>query len=154
MQFSKILVVMLLLSATLFVSSAACSSQSEAESQIRLAEGEVLNCYRAVYEAEKVGANVSDLLNSLNDAGWLLSQARHAYNFGDYDLAFSFASQSLTKLTGLIDKANGLRMDAEHARFSDFTVNIVCSTVGAAAILVGGYGAWFFLKRREKVVKV
>ncbi|MEM3697165.1 MAG: hypothetical protein QXQ94_06665 [Candidatus Bathyarchaeia archaeon] len=154
LQFSKILMVMLLFSATLFVSPAACPSQSEAESQIQLAEEEVLNCYRAIYEAEKAGANVSDLLNSLNEAGWLLSQAKHAYNRGDYDLAFSLANQSLTELEGFIEKANSLRMSAEQARFFDFMVNFVGSAVGALAIVVCGYGVWLSLKKREKAVKV
>ncbi|MEM2779693.1 MAG: hypothetical protein QW791_02310 [Candidatus Bathyarchaeia archaeon] len=133
-----------------FVKLAMCSGQNEADSKILLAEEEVLNCYRAVYEAEKAGANVSELLNRLNEAGWLLSQAKHAYKCGDYDLAVSLADQSLTELAGFVDEAEGLRVNAEHARFLDFMVNFVGSAVGAVAIVVGGYGVWLYLKRREK----
>ncbi|MEM2507012.1 MAG: hypothetical protein QXF61_08240 [Nitrososphaeria archaeon] len=154
MSLLKLLMVMLLLSTAFFVPFAACSNQSDAELQIRLAEEEVLNCYRAVYGAEKAGANVSELLNSLNRAGWLLSQAKHAYNCGDYDLAFSLANQSLTELAGFIEKANSLRMSAEQARFFDFMINFVGSAVGALTIVVGGYGVWLYLKKREKPVKV
>jgi hypothetical protein len=32
----------------------------------------------------------------------------------------------------------------------DFLVNYVGSSVGAVAIVVGGYAFWVFLKRREK----
>lgn len=145
---------MLLLSAPLFISPAACSTQSDAESRIRLAGEEVLNCYRAVYEAEKAGADVSELLNSLNEAGWLLSQAKHAYNYGDYDLAVSLANQSLTELAGFVDKAESLRVNAAHSRFLDFMVNFVGSAIGAVAIVVGGYGVWLYLKKRERTLKV
>ncbi|MEM3769682.1 MAG: hypothetical protein QXG76_00665 [Candidatus Bathyarchaeia archaeon] len=151
---SKILMVVLLISTALFISPAACSSQREAESRIQSVEEEVLNCYRAAYEAEKAGANVSELLHNLNEAGWLLSQAKHAYNCEDYDLAVYFANLSLTKLAGLVDKANGLRIDAEQTHFYDFMINFVGSAVGAVAILVVGYGVWVFLKRREKTVRV
>lgn len=144
----------MLLSTALFVSPAACYSQSDAELQIQLAEEEVLNCYMVVYETEKTGANVSELLNSLNKAGWLLSQAKHAYNLGDHDLAFSLANQSLTELAGFVDKANSLKIGAERARFLDFMTNFVGSALGAVAIIVGGYCVWLYLKKREKPLKV
>lgn len=142
---------MVLLSAVLFISPAICSSLGDAQSQIQSAEEEVLKCYKAVYEAEKAGADVGKLLDGLNEAVWLLSQAKHAYNCGDYGLAFSLANQSLTKLTGLFDRANNLRQSAERAQFFDFMVNFVGSAVGALAIAVGGYGVWCYLKKRENI---
>lgn len=151
LDLSKIIMAISLLSTILFISPAACSSQSEAESQILLAEEEVFNCYWAVYEAEKAGADVSELLKRLNEAAWLLSQAKHAYNLEEYDLALSLANQSLAKLTSFVDKAISLKLSAERARFFDFMVNFVGSAVGAVAILVGGYGVWFYLKKREKL---
>lgn len=153
MALSKILIVLLLLLSALLIPLATCSGQFEAGEKIRLAELEVLNCYRMAYEAERAGANVSVLINRLNEAGWLLSKAKLAFNCGDYDSAFSFADQCVTKLAGLVNEADGLRVDAERARFYDFVFNFVGSAFGAVAVVVGGYGFWFYLKRREKTVE-
>ncbi len=132
------------------VSSAWCFSQHEAASKIQAAESEILNCYRAVYEAEKAGANVSELLNSLNEASWLLSKAKLAYNGGDYDSAFTHASECLSKLEGFTNQAEVLRLEAEQAGHLDFMVNFVGSAVGSLAIVVGGYAVWIYLKKHEK----
>lgn len=153
LAFSKLLMVLLLLSIAFFIPFADCSGQFEAGERIRLAELEVLNCYRTVYEAERAGANVSVLINRLNEAGWFLSKAKQAYNYEDYDSAFSFADQCVTKLAGLVDEADGLRVDAERARFYDFMFNFVGSAFGAVAVVIGSYGFWFYLKRREKTVE-
>jgi hypothetical protein len=141
-----------LLSASLSISLASCSSQ-EAESTIQSAEDAVLDCYEAVFEAEKAGANVSSLLQVLNEAGWLLSRARVAYNNGDFNLAYDYATNCTKMLDGLADKADSLKLEAEDARRMDFLVNYVGSSVGTVAIVVGGYAFWVFLKRREKTVE-
>ncbi|MEM2889636.1 MAG: hypothetical protein QXW17_03990 [Candidatus Bathyarchaeia archaeon] len=154
MALSKLLMVLLLLSIALFIPLASCSGQFEAGERIRLAEEEVLNCYKAVYEAERAGANVSVLLNRLNEAGWLLSKAKQAHNYGDYGSAYSFANLCITKLAGLVDEAEGLKADADRAGFYDFMFNFVGSAFGAVAVVVGGYGFWLYLKRREKTVEV
>jgi hypothetical protein len=139
-----------LLSASLFIYPALCSSQDEAESAIQYAEDAVLDCYKAVFEAEKAGANVSSLLRVLNEAGWLLSKAGVAYNSGDFNLAHEYATNCSQMLDGLVGEANSLKLEAENARRMDFLVNYVGSSVGAVAIVVGGYAFWVFLKRREK----
>jgi hypothetical protein len=142
-----------LLSASLFIFPALCSSQDEAESAIQSAEDAVLDCYKAVFEAEKAGANVSSLLQVLNEAGWLLSKARVAYYNGDFNSAYEYAAKCTQKLDGRVDEANRLKLEAENARRMDFLVNYVGSSVGAVAIVVGGYAFWVFLKRREKTVE-
>jgi len=142
-----------LLSASLFISTASCSSQEEAESAIQSAEDAVLDCYKAVFEAEKAGANVSSLLQVLNKAGWLLSRARVAYNNGDFNSAYEYAANCSQMLEGRVDEANSLKLEAEDARRMDFLVNYVGYSVGAVAIVVSGYAFWVFLKRREKTVE-
>ena len=144
---------LLLYYAALFISPASCYSREEAELQIQKAEGEVLNCYRAVFEAEKAGANVSSLLEVLNEDGWLLSRARVAYNNGDFQSAYEYATNCSQMLDGRVEEANRLKLEAESARRMDFLVNYVGSSVGAIAIAVGGYAFWVFLKRREKTVE-
>jgi hypothetical protein len=142
-----------LFSATLLISPVLCYSREEAESAIQSAEGEVLNCYRAVFNAEKAGADISTLLQVLNEAGWLLSKARLAYNNSDFDSAYEYAANCSQKLDGRVGEANSLKLEAEKARQMDFLINYVGSSGGAMAIVVGGYAVWLFLKRREKTVE-
>lgn len=131
-----------------------CYDRQDAEDIIREAENEISECYIAVCEAEKAGANVSELLATLNEAGWLLSRAKLAYNHGDYDLAVELANQSMAALDGFIERANALMDDAVQEGFFNFTVNFVGSAVGAVAVVVGGYAVWFYSKRRERMAKV
>jgi hypothetical protein len=146
--------ILFLYSASFFISPALCYSQEDAEIAIQSAESTVLNCYWAVFEAEKAGANVSSLLEVLNEAGWLLSRARVAYNNGDFNSAYEYATNCSQMLDGRVDEANSLKLEAENVRRMDFLVNYVGSPVGAVAIVVGGYAFWVFLKRREKTVEV
>jgi len=139
--------------ASFLISPALCYSQEDAKNAIQLAEDEILNRYWAVFEAEKAGANVSSLLQVLNEASWLLSRARVAYNNRDFNLAYEYATNCSQMLDGLADKADSLKLEAEDARRMDFLVNYVGSSVGAVAIVVGGYAFWVFLKRREKTVE-
>ena len=125
-------------------------SETDAKSAIAAAEDKVLTCYEAAAKAEDAGANITELLRFLNDAGNLLSKAKLAYNNGDFDSAFNFAVQSRDKLKGFVGEAEGLRESAMQANYEDFMFNVVGSGVGAVAVLVGGYIVWVILKRREK----
>jgi hypothetical protein len=145
--------ILFLYSASFIISPVLCYSQEDARIAIQSAEGTVLNCYWAVFEAEKAGANVSSMLQVLNEAGWLLSRAGVAYNNGDFNLAYEYATNCTQMLDGRVDEANSLKLEAENARRMDFLVNYVGSSVGAVAIVVGGYAFWVFLKRREKTVE-
>lgn len=126
----------------------AVGERDAAEAAIGDAEGVIGECYGAVVEAERVGANVTDLLATLNEAGWLLSRAHLAYETGNFSLAVSFANQSRLRLNGFIVEAEALRENAARAGYLDFMNNIVGSAVGAVAVVVGGFAVWSFLKRK------
>ena len=126
-----------------------CSSQADAELAIQSAESHLLDCYEAIYEAERAGANVSNLLNVLNEAGWLLVKAKLAYNAGVFESAIGYALNCSQRLDGIVSQANSLKLEAEQASRIDFLINYVGSAAGSIAILVVGYVAWFFLKKRE-----
>lgn len=139
---------LILLVANVF--SAFCYSEDEAALRIQTAENKVLNCYRAVFDAEKADANVSSLLNTLNEASWFLSEAKLAYNSGDYNSAFTNASECLSKLEGFTNQADDLRLEAEQAKHLDFMVNFVGSAVGSVAVVLGSYAVWVYLKKHAK----
>jgi hypothetical protein len=145
---------LLLLSSVLFISPALCYSEEEARLKVQRAEDEVLNCYEAVFEAEKAGANITVLLNTLNEAVWFLSEAKLAYSYGDYDSAFNNATECLYRLEDFVNQADSLRFEAERAGYMDFMVNFVGSAFGSVGVAVSGYAVWIFLKKREKAIEV
>jgi len=130
--------------------SAIGETGADAEVTIRDAKNTIFDCYGAVLEAEKAGANVTVLLTVLDEAGMLLSRANLAYEMGDYDSAVYFANQSLVKLNGLVAEADDLRETALQQRYWDFMVNVVGSSVGTAGVVCVGFAVWFFMEKREK----
>jgi hypothetical protein len=125
-------------------------TEGDARAAIAEAESEVADCYGAVVDAERTGANVTDLLNTLNEAGVLLSRAYLAYSVGDFGSARDFAVWCGENLTGVVDEADALKQTAIQERYLDFMVNVVGSAVGSVAIVCGGFAIWFLLKKREE----
>lgn len=123
-------------------------SESDAKSAIVAAEEKIVVCYQAVAEADKAGANVTALLAVMNEAGWLLSKAKLAYQTGDFESATNFASLSQERLSGFVEEADGLRGTALQQRYWDFMVNVVGSTMGTVAVIGGSFVVWRLLKRR------
>jgi len=128
-----------------------CFNQEEARTAVEEAENGVLSCYGAVFEAEKAGANVSTLLSILNEAGWLLSKGKLAYNLTDFDSAITYANECQLRLNGFLDQAETLKSDAKTAGYWDYMVNLVGSGVGAVCVIVCGFAVWIFLKKREEI---
>jgi len=124
------------------------SIELEAGAAIAEAEGKIVICYRAVADADRVGANITGLLVVLNDAGDVLSRAELAYKFGDFDYAVSLALQSQERLSSFVEEADVLRGAAMQARYWDFLVNVVGSIMGAVAVVCGGFVVWVVLRRR------
>jgi hypothetical protein len=123
-------------------------TEDEAKSAITSAEQNVIACYQAVAEAEKAGANTTELLVVLNEAGALLSKAHLSFKNEDFDSANNFASLSQEKLIGFIDRADALRATAAQQGYWDFMVFVVGSLAGTVAVVFGGFVAWTVLKKR------
>jgi len=119
----------------------------DARSAIAVAEERIAVCYQAVADADEAGANTTDLLANITEAGWLLSRARLAYERRDFNSTVYFADQSLESLKVFVAEADVLREAAIQQRYLDFIVNVVGSTVGTAVVICGGFVVWFFLKR-------
>jgi len=117
------------------------------------AESRVAECYNFALEAERAGANVSELLRILNEAGDLLSKAELAFGVGDYDGAGVYAAQCEGRLAGFEVQAQALRDSAAWQRQLDLMVNVVGSAAGTVAVLVGGWLVWRFLKKRHGVAE-
>lgn len=126
----------------------AVASEPEARAAVNEAQTRITLCYNAVADAESAGANVSELSNILNEAGTLLSRAQLALEQEKYDIALEFSSNCTQRLVGFTDAAEALRDTASQQRELDFVVNVIGSIVGTIAVVVGGWGAWVFLKRK------
>jgi hypothetical protein len=147
-KLSVILAVLFLLLLPIFISRVSASNEETAALAITQAEGTMASAYKVVLEAEKAGANVTNLLSVLNEAGMLLSRAHLAYDMGDFDSAQDFAIWCKGNLTGFVGDADALKQSAVRERYWDFTVNVVGSAVGTVAVVVGGFVAWTFLKKK------
>lgn len=128
-------------------------SESDATQALTSAQRSIRNCYLAVVEAEKAGANVTRLVDRLNVAGELYSRATLAYSRGDYDLTVSLCEEAQAKLSGLTLEAESLRMSALEEGRRDFLYNVVGSSVGAVAVVCVSAVLWTLLKRRGSEVK-
>jgi hypothetical protein len=125
-------------------------TEADAWSAIVAAQNRIADCYRVAADAEKAGANVTGLLNTLDEAGALLSKATLAYSVGDFDSAHDSAVRSQAKLDGFLAEADALRESAVKAGYWDFVVNVLGSVVGTVVVVCGGFAVWFFSKKREK----
>ena len=125
------------------------ADESEAVAAIAAAEEELVLCYNAVVEADRFGANVSDLLETLDAAGELLSRAELSYRVGDFDSAVVFASQSQDELNGFVVEAEVLMEMAVQEHYWDFLVNVGGSVVGTVAVVCGSFVVWHLLKKRQ-----
>lgn len=133
----------------------ACLAVDEGQARSAMVEADqtIKNCYLAVAAADKAGGNVSGMLSVLQDAGMLLSKADLAVGKGDFDSAYSLAVQSKASLDGFVIEANSVKDAAEHSGFMDFMINIVGSSAGTVAVVVGGFAVWFWLNRRYSKVR-
>ena len=146
--FAGLACVLLAASAPSLVHSA---GESDAGLAVASAEARVVECYNFALDAERAGANVSELLRVLNEAGDLLSKAELAFGVGDYDGAAVYGAQCEGRLAGFEVQAQALRDSAAWQRQLDLMVNVVGSTVGAVAVLVGGWLVWRYLRKKHAV---
>jgi hypothetical protein len=129
-------------------SQASAADELEAKEAITNTENLLLNCYNASLEAEKAGANITQLLTILNEAGTFLSKAELAYKNGNFTSAVEFTNQTQTRLNGFADLARSAREMGLQQTYWDFMIYIVASIAGSIAIIFGSLIVWFFLKRR------
>ena len=134
--------------ATIFVSPV-FADQGGAQNAISSAKNTIKNCYDAVKQAESAGANVDSLMVTLNVAAGSLSKAELAYASNDYDSAYTYATQSQSKLGDFTSQATALTANA-HANATQNLVFTILSVAGSIGILCAGVAAWVVLGRRER----
>jgi hypothetical protein len=147
----RLLVGLLVLSAFMFpffVSRADASSEDAAASAISEAEEAVGLAYETVLEAENAGAEVSGLLDKLDEAGMLLAEAQVSFRLGDFDEAFSLANLCSGIGESVEDEAYELRVEAYGSRVMVSWLTMAGSLVGVVVVAFGSFWGWRVFRRR------
>ena len=144
-----VLFVLFALVSSVFVS---CIKGSDAEdvalSAIASAESAMGLAYDAVLEAEKAGANVSGLLDALNEGAEALSKAYISNRVGNFDNAIYFADLCGDLIGGVEAEANELRDAAAVDRNQRLLLTSFGSVLAVVCIFCGGFFGWRFFKSR------
>lgn len=105
---STVLLAIMVLSVCLLSVQIAGAQTNPAGAKLQLATNAVSQAFNAVSDAEKAGANVTDLINRLNGAADLLAKAEIAYNMGD-------SNSASAKADGVLPIAQEVRASAQAA---------------------------------------
>jgi len=126
----------------------AAGNQEVAASRISEAEWWMAQAYEAVLDAESADADVSGLLVRLNDAAELLSEARMAFDGGDFDEAAGFAESMSEVGYEIVDEAELLEIEAAKARVHSSWGFLAISVLGVSVVVVASVLGYSFFKRR------
>ena len=148
-RFSFVLMIFLILISDFNVTGILAEAvESEAASALTDADRSVISAYQAVLEAEQAGADVSGLLDQLNDAGRDLTLANEAYVHGDFEKTIDFSSSS----KNIAEEVQSLAVDLKNSAFYESVQRmwwtVIGSIVGVIAVCLGGLWIWGVLKRR------
>jgi hypothetical protein len=114
------------------------------------AEEALDSAYIAVLDAERAGANVSDLLVRLSVGGEYLSKAYFWYRLGAFENASRFASFCQDVVGNVGDDAVGLRNEAERLTREDVLIRVFGSAIGVVIVMILGFLVWGVFRRRYR----
>jgi hypothetical protein len=132
----------------LVLSSCLAAGQRGAEDVIASTKEELLDCYGTVKDLEAKGGNVTGLIETLNGAAQLLTNAELAYLAKNYSSAISFAEQSRNRLSGFEAKASLVRNDALNTINLNFYTDALLA-VSAFMIFCVAIAVWLVLGRKS-----
>lgn len=118
------------------------TSETEASEAITSAEENIAICYDAIVKADAVNADVSGLVDTLNEAGEFLSKAELAYALGNFDSAFSYATQAEAELDGFVGSAEDLTDTTSRENQLNFLFTVGGSSVACLLVVIGGVFVW------------
>lgn len=120
------------------------------------AEEGLISAYDVVIEAEDIGANVTSLLDMLNDGENYLAEAYSYLRLGDFESADRLADSCIEIVNQVKTQATLLREEVARSEKADFTVRVLGSSVGVVIVVVTGYLLWRSFKRyyMEKILQL
>jgi hypothetical protein len=123
-------------------------NQEVAASTISEAEQSMARAYEAVLDSERMGADISSLLVRLNDAAAFLSEARMAFDVGDFEEATRLAESTSEVGYEVVDEAELLEIEANNAQVDKSWLFLVISALGVSVVLVASLLGYQYFKRR------
>jgi len=116
-------------------------------SKLQAANTAVNQAFNAVLDAEKAGANVTDLLVQLNDAAGVLAQAENSYRTGDSNTATAQADSVLPIAQEVTASAQDAKQTALVSGQNAFWSTITFTVIGAFVFVLALFLVWRWLKR-------
>ena len=147
LRFLSATVLLFALFSMLMFPVSAAGNQEVAASSISEAELSMGQAYEAVLDAESADADVSGLLVRLNDAAELLSEARMAFDVGDFDEASGYAESMSDVGYEIVDEAELLEIEAAKARVHSSWGFLAISVLGVSVVVVASVLGYSFFKR-------
>ena len=142
-----VLIVFLTLGAYLYSMPYAVGQTGDAEAKLQAANNTVTYAFNAVLDAERAGANVTDLLNQLNDATRILAQAEISYRNGDPNTASDKADSVLPIAERVTTAAKDAKQTALIYSKNAFWSTLTFTVIGAFVFVLILFFVWRRFKR-------
>lgn len=120
-----------------------------ASTAIASAKSSLVECFAQVQAAERAGANITSLLNTLNEANGLLAEAEAAYSRNDTATAYNLAVESqnlLNNFKAQVDSAVDAAVSQKNQSFQIFLVSLV----GSLTVVGVGVAGWVYVGKKNK----
>lgn len=141
-------ILFLVLVSVLILSVSASNNREEAVSSVSEAEQSLTQAYKAVRDAEIVGANISGLLTRLNHAAGMLSEAKMAFDVGNFEEAVHLAETS-NEVGRLVEsETESLKGEAVYTSLAKLQVFIGGSVLAVSFVLFASLLCYRYFKRR------
>jgi len=118
----------------------------EAYHLIEVADRSVSSAFEAVLDAEGAGANVSALIEALNEAVGSLVEAKVFFKNGDFGKVGEVAGRSAEVADVVKDEALVLKTEALSHRDFVFKISVIGSAIGVPAFLFCMFFLWRWFK--------
>jgi predicted S18 family serine protease len=135
---------------TLFVCDVSFVFAQTDKASLKLQEAQVLfeESFTAVLDAESVNANVTSLLNQLNDVASLLTLAENAYNVGDNNLVISNADNVIQMSKQISSEACTLKDLAAVENQNAFWIKLCLTVLFSVVFVLVMFTIWRQFKQR------
>jgi hypothetical protein len=147
-RFSSIILLALLIFSICFLGlNTAFAQTNQADSKLQAVNNSVNQAFNAVLDAEKAGANVTDLLSQLNNAANILAGAENSYRAGDITATIAKANSLLPIAQEITNNAQVLKQSAIVNGQNNFWSTIIFTIVIAVVFVLVLFFIWRWFKR-------
>jgi CHASE3 domain sensor protein len=137
----------LLMLSLYFISVKETTAQTEQATSLQAANDAVNQAFNAVLDAEKSGANVTDLLTQINNAQNILAQSENHYRIGDTNAATAEADSVLPITQQVINSAKDAEQNAIVSSQNAFWITIALTLVGIFLFVLVLFLIWRLVKQ-------